>query len=107
MSSFDCIIVGAGPSDIVVAARLKQKISSASILLLEAGKDEAGFELAKHIKYIGPVRGSRIDWNFDTVPQVHLDGKPIKKAFAGYALSGGGALSVGGWTRGLVMCYDW
>jgi choline dehydrogenase-like flavoprotein len=106
MSSFDYIIVGAGPSGIVVAARLKQKIPSASILLLEAGKDETGFELAKHIKYIGPVRGSRIDWNFDTVPQKHLEGRPIKKAFAGYALSGGGALNVGGWTRGPAMCYD-
>jgi cation diffusion facilitator CzcD-associated flavoprotein CzcO len=38
-SSFDYIIVGAGPSGVVVAARLREKIPSASILLVEAGKD--------------------------------------------------------------------
>ncbi|KAH8820207.1 hypothetical protein F5884DRAFT_657222 [Xylogone sp. PMI_703] len=103
--TYDYIIVGGGISGIVVASRLREMLPSASILLIEAGKDESNFELSKYSKFMSSVRGSRIDYGYDTVPQKHLDGKP-KKAWAGRALSGGGAINVGAWMRGPAVDYD-
>jgi len=57
MESFYYITVGAGISDVVVAARLREKIHSASILPVEAGKDETISEVAKYAKYIGQCVG--------------------------------------------------
>lgn len=61
---------------------------------------------SKYAKHITSVRGPRIDYCYDTVPQKHLDGKPKKKAWAGRALSGGGAINVGAWMRGPAVDYD-
>ncbi|RFU30692.1 hypothetical protein B7463_g5669, partial [Scytalidium lignicola] len=103
--SYDYVIVGAGISGVVVASRLHEGIPSASILLIETGKDESEFDFSKYAKHISSVRGSRIDYSYDTVPQKHLDGKS-KKAWAGCALSGGGAINVGAWMRGPAVDYD-
>jgi choline dehydrogenase-like flavoprotein len=104
-NSYDYIIVGGGVSGIVVASRLHESIPSASILLIEAGKDESEFDLSKWAKYLSSVRGSRIDYSYKTTPQKHLDGKP-KDAWAGRALSGGGAINAGAWMRGPAVDYD-
>jgi choline dehydrogenase-like flavoprotein len=104
-SSYDYVIVGAGVSGVVVASRLREGLPSTPILLIEAGKNESELDLSKYAKFISSVRGSRIDYSYDTVPQKHLDGKS-KKAWAGRALSGGGAINVGAWMRGPAVDYD-
>ncbi|OQV11204.1 hypothetical protein CLAIMM_15073 [Cladophialophora immunda] len=104
-NSHDYVIVGGGVSGVVIASRLRASLPKASILVLEAGKDESDFEPAKYVKNIATVRGSKIDYAFDTVPQRHLDGGP-KKAWAGRALSGGGAINVGAWLRGPAVDFD-
>ncbi|OAP56463.1 hypothetical protein AYL99_09642 [Fonsecaea erecta] len=102
---YDYIIVGGGVSGVVIASRLRSALPNAHILVLEAGKDESDFEPARYVKNIASVRGSEIDYSFDTVPQRHLDGRP-KKAWAGRALSGGGAINVGAWLRGPAVDFD-
>ncbi|KIX99700.1 uncharacterized protein Z520_04336 [Fonsecaea multimorphosa CBS 102226] len=104
-NSYDYVIVGGGVSGVVVASRLRASLPKAHILVLEAGKDESNFELARYVKHIASVRGSKIDYAFDTVPQRHLDGNP-KKAWAGRALSGGGAINVGAWLRGPAVDFE-
>ncbi len=106
LKSYDFVIVGGGVSGVIVASRLHAALPDTSILLVEAGKDEADFELARFAKYMSSVRGSAIDYGYDTVPQRHLDGKP-KKAWAGRALSGGGAINVGAWMRGPATDFDY
>ncbi|OAP60197.1 hypothetical protein AYL99_05199 [Fonsecaea erecta] len=105
LHTYDYVVVGGGISGVVVASRLHESLPSASIALIEAGKDESEFELAKYTKYIAAVRGSSIDYSYDTVPQLHMDGTR-KKAWAGRALSGGGAINVGAWMRGPAVDYE-
>ena len=62
--SYDFIVVGAGSSGSVVAARLAE--TSASVLLLEAGTD--GTYLTEIPSAVGATLGSSLDWAYRTVP---------------------------------------
>jgi len=61
-SSYDFIVVGAGSSGSVVAARLAE--SGASVLLLEAGTD--GTYLTEIPAAVGATLGSSLDWSYRT-----------------------------------------
>ena len=90
----DFIVIGGGTSGCALASRLRQRQQNLSILLIEAGK-----RLENHPHIYQPaesvfLQGSDIDWNYQTVPQHNLDGKP-KYNCAVRGLSGGVAINSG------------
>jgi len=95
--SFDFIIVGAGIGGTVVASRLYERDPSLSILLIEAGLDASKTSLAEataSILLAPTLRGSELDWNYETVPQKHLNGSKVYIG-AGKAIGGGSVINYG------------
>lgn len=92
--TYDYIVVGGGTAGCVVASRLAERKPDLSIMVIEAGSD-----LSKHEHVYEPLGAqhlhfSEIDWQYMTVPQQHLDGKP-KYNCAVKGLSGGVAINSG------------
>jgi choline dehydrogenase-like flavoprotein len=95
--AFDFIIVGAGIGGTVVASRLHERDPSLSILLIEAGPDSSKTELAEVTMSpmkVALLKGSELDWYYETVPQKNLDGLKIYVG-AGKAIGGGSVINYG------------
>ena len=67
----DYVVVGAGSAGAALAARLSED-PVVSVLLLEAGPVDRALELHVPAAFSKLFRG-RYDWNYDTVPQPHLE----------------------------------
>lgn len=94
---FDFIIVGAGIGGTVVASRLHERNSSLLILLIEAGPNSRGTEIAKLAAVPGNaplLKHSELDWDYTTLPQKNLDGKERYVA-SGKGLGGGSLINYG------------
>ncbi|XP_014678204.1 PREDICTED: glucose dehydrogenase [FAD, quinone]-like [Priapulus caudatus] len=65
---YDYVIVGAGSAGCVLAARLSE-VSSNKVLLLEAGGDPSENENVAIPAMHMPIRNTKQDWSFRTVPQ--------------------------------------
>lgn len=106
--SFDYVVIGAGAAGCVVAARLAE--AGASVCLLEAGGAArhplfaipAGFA-----RLLGPRRSwlPRVDWDYMTVPQAHLDGRMLRYPQA-KVIGGGSSINAMIYTRGHPADYD-
>ena len=97
MDTFDFIIIGAGIGGTVVASRLHERDPSLSILLIEAGPDSSKTELAEVVASpmkVAFLKGSELDWNYETAPQKNLDGLKIYVG-AGKSIGGGSAINYG------------
>lgn len=102
---YDYIIVGAGPAGCVLAHRLQNARPEASILILEAGDDTLKYDYTHSVAGFPKVRGSELDYSYDTMPQHGLGGR-VMKAWGGKGLSGSGAINACGWTRGPACDFD-
>ena len=79
MAEFDFIVVGAGSAGTVVASRLSE-ISSAKVLVIEAGKDKRTLPPDMIERIDNPsiwftLLRSDIDWGYKSTPQDGLDGR--------------------------------
>ncbi|KAF4970021.1 hypothetical protein FSARC_2838 [Fusarium sarcochroum] len=101
----DYIVVGGGLAGCVVASRLKQNSPSASVVLIEAGKDPVGHPLTSSPLACFAAHYSDLDYAYTTVPQEHLGGRKCYAA-AAKCLSGGSAINYGTWTRGPAADFD-
>ncbi|KAL5592223.1 hypothetical protein FOBRF1_013249 [Fusarium oxysporum] len=99
------IVVGGGLAGCVLASRLKQGNPSASVVLIEAGKDPTGHPLTSSPLACFAAHHSDLDYAYTTVPQVHLGGRKCYAA-AAKCLSGGSAINYGTWTRGPAADFD-
>jgi choline dehydrogenase len=72
----DYVVVGAGSSGCVVAARLSEDPSS-SVLLLEAGGKDDHLYLRMPLAFLRAVRDPRFGWNFMSEPEPHLGNRPL------------------------------
>ncbi|HEV8556454.1 MAG TPA: GMC family oxidoreductase N-terminal domain-containing protein [Actinophytocola sp.] len=72
--SYDYVVVGAGSAGCVLANRLSED-AARTVLLLEAGGEDDADEI--HIPAAFPTLfKTRWDWNYETVEQKHLGGRP-------------------------------
>ncbi|OCT49793.1 glucose dehydrogenase [Cladophialophora carrionii] len=103
--TFDYIVVGGGLAGCTLASLLSKSPASPSVLLIEAGADVSEHPLTQAPMGAFAAHGSDIDWNYQTVPQTHLNNRSLYNG-AGKALGGGTAINYASWTRGSRFDYD-
>ncbi|KAE8443347.1 hypothetical protein EG329_001990 [Mollisiaceae sp. DMI_Dod_QoI] len=99
-SEYDFIVVGAGASGCVIAARLAQSPKKPSVLLLEAGgKNEDASYLVPADRFTLAFKEPSLNWGYKTVPQNHLKGQQIDYS-RGKGLGGSTAINFSCWVIG-------
>jgi choline dehydrogenase-like flavoprotein len=104
----DFIIVGGGLAGTVVASRLHQRNSLLSIVLIEAGPDPVNHPHVTNFMDFRHLHFTELDNQYLTIPQKHLDGKPIYNSSV-KALGGGTVINYGTWLRAftsVMVTYD-
>src|SRR5688500_5041968 len=101
---FDYIVVGAGSSGCVVAARLSED-SQSNVLLLEAGGRDDHLYLKMPLAFLKAMPDPRFNWTYWTEPEPHLDGRrmPLPR---GRVIGGSGSINGMFAMRGHPKDYD-
>jgi choline dehydrogenase len=102
-TSFDYIVVGAGSSGSVVAARLASDPDTHVLLLEAGGSDET--DLITDPNRWPMTLGSELDWGFMTEPNPALNGRSLRYSM-GKVLGGGSSINVQTWSRGHRADWD-
>jgi choline dehydrogenase-like flavoprotein len=71
-TEFDYIILGGGTAGLVIASRLSED-PEVSVAVIEAGDFERNNPNVTNATTIGLGKNTRIDWQYDTVPQAFAD----------------------------------
>jgi choline dehydrogenase len=104
--AFDYVIVGAGTAGCVLAARLSEDPSS-RICLIEAGGSDRHPLVSTPSMVAAAIANKRLNWRFETVPQVHLKGRRIPQP-RGKVVGGSGSINGMVYARGNPLDYrDW
>ena len=101
---FDYIVVGAGSSGCVVAARLSED-SRSNVLVLEAGGRDDHLYLKMPLAFLKAMPDPRFNWTYLTEPEPHLDGRrlPLPR---GKVIGGSGSINGMFAMRGHPRDYD-
>jgi choline dehydrogenase len=102
--SFDFVVVGAGSSGCVVAARLSEDPQT-SVLLLEAGGRDDHLYLKMPLAFLKAMPDPRFNWTYLTEPEPNLDGRrlPLPR---GRVIGGSGSINGMFAMRGHPKDYD-
>ncbi len=100
---FDYVIIGAGSAGCVLAARLSED-PAVQVLLLEAGAPDTATEIHVPAAF-GKLFKSKWDWDFQTDPEPHLDGRSVYLP-RGRMLGGSSSMNAMIYMRGNRLDYD-
>jgi choline dehydrogenase-like flavoprotein len=75
-TEFDYVILGGGTAGLVIASRLSED-PGVSVAVIEAGDFERNNPNVTNTTTIGLGKNTRIDWQYDTVPQAFADNETI------------------------------
>lgn len=100
---FDYIIIGAGSAGCVLANRLTENPQT-KVLLLEAGSKDSDFLISVPAAFYKLFK-TKVDWNFDTTPQTHVNGRALFQP-RGKVLGGGSSINAMIYMRGHREDYD-
>lgn len=100
----DFVVVGAGSAGSLIAARLAAD-GRHKVAVIEAGPPGRDPLLSVPLLTGWFLRGNRYTWQFETEPQLHLDGRRLKWP-RGKLVGGSGAINGMVWARGLASDYD-
>ncbi|KAF8872219.1 aryl-alcohol-oxidase from pleurotus Eryingii [Mucidula mucida] len=96
-AEYDIIIVGGGTAGSVLANRLTER-HNVSVLVIEAGINNAGI-LDAEVPFLATrLPGTSVDWNYTTVPQAGLNGRTLHIE-RGFVLGGSSTVNYMAWNR--------
>ena len=101
--TYDYVIVGAGSAGCVLAYRLAE--SGASVLVLEAGGDDAGIDMIKIPAGFPNLFKTEVDWDYSTTEQKHLLGRRLYWP-RGKVVGGSSSINAQLYVRGNALDYD-
>jgi choline dehydrogenase len=105
-ASFDYVIVGAGTAGCVLAARLGED-PAIRICLIEAGGSDRNPLISTPSMVAAAIATRRLNWRFETIPQVHLNNRRIAQP-RGKVVGGSGSINGMVYSRGNPLDYgDW
>lgn len=103
VKAFDYVVVGAGSSGCILAARLSEDPAN-SVLLLEAGPAQENFAMrAPALFYV--LQRTRYDWAYRTEPQGAVDARRMFLP-AGRVVGGSSSINASLYVRGHKSDYD-
>jgi choline dehydrogenase-like flavoprotein len=102
--TFDYVIVGAGTAGCALAGRLAED-PAVRVCLIEAGGSDRHPFIRTPAMVAAAIGTKRLNWGFETVPQVHLDGRRIPQP-RGRVVGGSGSINGMVYSRGNPRDYD-
>ena len=106
MNNFDIIIIGAGSAGSILSSKLSEK-KNLKILILEAGPKDYHPMIKIPLGYGMTFYDKKINWNFYSTPQVHLNSRDLYVP-RGKVVGGSGSINAMVYTRGLRSDFeDW
>ena len=102
--NYDYIVIGAGSSGCVLAARLSESGKS-RVALIEAGPKNRGWRVRVPVILHALMGDAERNWDFHTTPQPRLDGRQIHQP-RGRGLGGTSAINAMVYIRGHRFDYD-
>jgi len=104
--TYDVVIVGGGSAGCVLAARLTEDAST-RVLVLEAGRKDASWDLFVHMPAAlsFPIGNRFYDWKYESEPEPHLNGRQIYHA-RGKLLGGSSSINGMIFQRGNPLDYE-
>lgn len=101
---FDYVIVGGGSAGCVLANRLSVN-PDVTVCLLEAGPADKSFMIHMPMGILGTMRSKRLNWQFNTEPQDHLNQRSLYWP-RGKTLGGSSSINAMVYHRGHPSDYD-